>query len=209
MNINDITKELIDNKKIPKVRPGDIVHIVSESGEGGKQIFEGVVIAVSGGGISKTLKVRRVAAGVGVEKIYPLYSPTIKKIQIKKSSKVRRAKLYWLRERSGRGTRLTEKDLDPEVVKLMKAEEEEKTEEVGEVSKPKTESKPSKDSKAERVSKKDNKLNEAKSAVAKGEGGEKSAEKSKKPKTETLPAGRQEPSKAEPKEASSDSKDKS
>lgn len=123
MNINDITKQFIPDKKIPKIKSGDIVKITSESGEGGQQIFEGVVIATSGSGADKTFIVRKVAAGVGVEKTYPLYAPTIKKIQVKKSSKVRRAKLYWLRDRVGRSARLTEKDLDPEVIKLMADEE--------------------------------------------------------------------------------------
>src|SRR4030042_5204092 len=124
MNINDITKDFIPDKKIPKVKPGDIVKVTSESGEGGQQIFEGVVIATSGSGADKTFIVRKVAAGVGVEKTYPLYSPTIEKIRIKKSSKVRRAKLYWLRDRVGKAARLTEKDLDPAAGKLMAVREE-------------------------------------------------------------------------------------
>ncbi len=208
MNINNITKDLIPDKKIPKVKPGDIVNVTSESGEGGQQIFEGVVIATSGSGADKTFIVRKVSAGVGVEKTYPLYSPTIKKIQVKKSSKVRRAKLYWLRERSGRGARLAEKDLDPEVVKLMAAEESanrgpavagkvekvEKPEKAKE--KPKTEkgekklSAPSKDGQAE------------KSAEAKSGGGEKGEEKPKKPEAKKS-------SKAKPKKEPKDTKDKS
>jgi len=127
MDINFITKDLLpvgeSDKKIPKVKSGDVVKVFSESGEGGQQVFEGVVISVSGKGFDKNMIVRKVAAGVGVEKTYPLYAPTIKKIRIKKSSKVRRAKLYWLRDRVGRSARLAEKDLDPEVVKLMAAEE--------------------------------------------------------------------------------------
>jgi large subunit ribosomal protein L19 len=126
MNLNQIQKNLIGDKKIPPIKPGDIVRVVQEFEDGGsakQQIFEGVVIATRGEGLSKTFTVRKVMAGVGVEKIYPLYSPTIKKIEVKKSSKVKRAKLYWLRDRFGKAARLTEKDLDPEVIKLMAEEE--------------------------------------------------------------------------------------
>jgi len=128
MDMNEIQKNLIADKKVPPIKTGDIVRVVQEFEEGDsvkQQIFEGVVISVSGSGISKTFMVRKVTAGIGVEKVYPIYSPTIKKIEIKKSSKIKRAKLYWLRDRVGRAARLQEKDLDPEVIKLMAAEDDE------------------------------------------------------------------------------------
>jgi len=103
------------NKKVPDVRPGDTIKVHQRVKEGGKeriQIFEGVVIARKHGkGISSTIKVRKVVEGVGVEKIFPVHSPSISKIEIVKSSKVRRAKLYYLRIAKGTKAKLKNKDL--------------------------------------------------------------------------------------------------
>src|SRR3954462_6393285 len=88
-------------RPVPDVRPGDVVKIHQKIKEGDKeriQIFEGVVIARKHGkGISSTITVRKVVEGVGVEKIVPVHSPSISKIEVVKSSKVRRSKLYYLR----------------------------------------------------------------------------------------------------------------
>ncbi len=103
------------NKKVPDVRPGDTVKVHQKIKEGDKeriQIFEGVVIARKHGkGISSTITVRKVVEGIGVERIFPVHSPSIDKIEIVKSSKVRRAKLYYLRTAKGAKAKLKNKDL--------------------------------------------------------------------------------------------------
>lgn len=89
-----------------KVTPGDSVRVnvkIKESGKERNQAFEGTVIAVRGVGDSKTFTVRKIGAGgVGVERIWPLNSPHLQKIEVKKKGKVRRAKLYYLRSRKGK-----------------------------------------------------------------------------------------------------------
>lgn len=94
---------------LPEVRPGDTVRIFQKIKEGDKtrlQPFEGLVIARKHGkGISATITVRKVAAGVGVERIFPLHTPTIEKIEVLKRSKVRRAKLYYIREKAAKEVR--------------------------------------------------------------------------------------------------------
>jgi len=104
---------------VPDVRPGDIVRVHQKIKEGGKeriQVFEGVVLARKHGtGINATITIRKVTQGVGVERIFPLHSPLIEKIEIMKRSKVRRAKLYYLREAKGRKARLKAKDFNLEV----------------------------------------------------------------------------------------------
>src|SRR5437899_1445642 len=101
-------------KKMPDIRPGDLVKIHQKIQEGDKeriQIFEGVVIARKHGkGISSTITVRKVVEGVGVEKIFPVHSPSLDKIEVVKSGKVRRAKLYYLRTAKGTKARLKNKD---------------------------------------------------------------------------------------------------
>ena len=77
------------------------------------QIFNGVVIAKSGTGINETFTVRRIVAGEGVERIFPVHSPKVAKVVVKRHSRVRRAKLYYLRDRIGRATRLKERRAKP------------------------------------------------------------------------------------------------
>jgi large subunit ribosomal protein L19 len=127
--IDEIEKEEVENKRMPRIKSGDIVRIVQSYQEKEKErhaVFEGMVIAVnSGAKTRRTITVRRAIDGVGVEKIYPLYLSNIVKITVLKSSKVRRSKLYYLRNLSGKKARLREKGLDKEVIELMAAEEEE------------------------------------------------------------------------------------
>lgn len=92
-------------KKRPDVRVGDTVKMYLKIKEGNKervQVFQGVVIGIKGSGLSKTVTVRKISYGVGVEKIIPLYASTLQKIEIVKRGKVRRSKLYYLRDRVGK-----------------------------------------------------------------------------------------------------------
>lgn len=96
---------------IPAFRPGDTVQVHVKVVEGSReriQVFEGVVIKMKGGGIRETFTVRRVAYGVGVERTFPLHSPRIDKIVVKRHGKVRRAKLYYLRNLTGKAARIKE-----------------------------------------------------------------------------------------------------
>lgn len=101
-------------KDLPDIRPGDTIKVHQKIKEGDKeriQVFEGVVIAKKHGkGISATITVRKVVEGVGVERIFPIHSPFIAKIEVVKSGKVRRAKLYYLRHTKGKKARLKKKD---------------------------------------------------------------------------------------------------
>jgi len=109
--LQDIQK-LAMKKKVPAIRPGYTVRVHQKVKEGEKeriQIFEGLVLKVNSGyGADKTFTVRKVVEGIGVERIFPLYSTNIVKIEVKKKSKVRRAKLFYMRERSGKSARLKE-----------------------------------------------------------------------------------------------------
>jgi large subunit ribosomal protein L19 len=102
-------------KKVPDLRAGATVRVYQKIKEGGKervQMFQGLVIRVSAGAkVDKTFTVRKVVEGVGVEKIFPVYTPTIEKIEIVKQGKVRRAKLYYMRDLEGKSTRLRETEL--------------------------------------------------------------------------------------------------
>ena len=96
---------------IPRFRPGDTVRVhvrVREAQKERIQVFEGVVIARSGGSASETITVRKSSFGVGVERIFPLHSPIIAKIEVKRQGRVRRAKLYYLRRRKGKAARIKE-----------------------------------------------------------------------------------------------------
>src|SRR5664280_1262157 len=96
----------------PEVSIGDYVKVHLKIKEGAReriQIFEGSVIARKGGGLSETMTVRRVSYGVGVERILPVHSPKIDKIEIVRKGRVRRAKLYYLRDRVGKAAKITEK----------------------------------------------------------------------------------------------------
>lgn len=119
MNAIDIIHQELMTKKVPDIRPGMTVKVYQRIKEGDKertQMFEGIVLAVgSGTGIGKTFTVRKVVDGVGVEKVYPLYGSTIEKIVIKKTAKVRRAKLYYLRTAIGKAARLKETMVKEEV----------------------------------------------------------------------------------------------
>ncbi len=93
-------------KDLPEVRPGDTVKLHLKVKEGGRertQVFQGIVIAIRGSGLSRTITVRRIASGgIGVERIVPIHSPVLEKIEVVRKGKVRRAKLYYLRNVKGK-----------------------------------------------------------------------------------------------------------
>ena len=96
----------------PKVEVGSTVRVHIKVKEGNReriQVFEGTVIAKKHGGIHETFTVRRISYGVGVEKVFPLYSPVIEKVETVRRGKVRRAKLYYLRDRVGKAAKVKEK----------------------------------------------------------------------------------------------------
>ena|SRR5919108_5470956 len=96
-------------KKTTRIRPGETVRVYVKVAEGEKertQVFEGIIIALSGKASRATFTVRKISYGVGVERIFPVHSPRIEKIEVVSRGKVRRAKLYYLRERSGKAARL-------------------------------------------------------------------------------------------------------
>ncbi len=96
-------------KDVPEFRSGDTVRVHQLIVEGNKervQIFEGVCIRRNGGGVNETFTVRKVSYNVGVERIYPLHSPRITKIEVKQRGKVRRARLYYLRELRGKAAKI-------------------------------------------------------------------------------------------------------
>lgn len=110
MDILNGTDQLRED--IPEFRPGDTVKVNVRVREGEKerlQAFEGVVIRRKGGGVNETFTVRKVSNGVGVERIFPLHSPVIADIQVVREGQVRRAKLYYLRNLSGKAARIRER----------------------------------------------------------------------------------------------------
>jgi large subunit ribosomal protein L19 len=97
---------------IPEFRPGDTVKVHVKVVEGARsrvQVFQGVVIARAGDGVRATFKVRKISFGVGVERTFPLHSPSIDKIEIVTRGDVRRAKLYYLRDRRGKAAKIKER----------------------------------------------------------------------------------------------------
>jgi len=109
--IESVEKEYL-NKSITDVNPGDTVRVSVRIIEGNKeriQAFEGTVIKKHGEGLNKTITVRKIFQGVGVERVFALYSPRVEKITVIKRGDVRRAKLYYLRNLSGKATRIKEK----------------------------------------------------------------------------------------------------
>ena len=110
------TLDFLDKKSlrddIPEFRPGDTLNVNVKVIEGSKervQVFEGTVIAMRGDGVREMFTVRRVVQGEGVERTFPVHSPKIAKLEVKRSGVSRRAKLYYLRDRVGKATRLRER----------------------------------------------------------------------------------------------------
>ena len=109
--IKELNKERLEAEVTP-VKVGDTVRVHVKVKEGSReriQVFEGTVIAKKHGGITETITVRRISYGVGVEKVFPVHSPSIDKIEVVRNGAVRRATLYYLRGRVGKGAKVKEK----------------------------------------------------------------------------------------------------
>ena len=118
-------------ENVPQFNVGDTVKVHVQIKEGDKsriQVFEGTVIAKKHGGISETFTVRRVAHGCGIERVFPLHSPVVDKVEVVRYGKVRRAKLYFLRNLRGKAARITENLLKTANEKAKAKSETEKTE---------------------------------------------------------------------------------
>ena len=109
--VNFIQKEFISKKEFPEFSAGDTVTVYYEIREGDKvrtQFFRGVVIQIKGQGLSKSFTIRKMSGTVGVERIFPLNLPTIKKIEINKKGKVRRSRIYYFKKLRGKKARIKE-----------------------------------------------------------------------------------------------------
>ncbi|MBR3144688.1 MAG: 50S ribosomal protein L19 [Clostridia bacterium] len=110
----DILKELVEDQlktEVPEILIGSTVKVHVRIKEGEKeriQVFEGTVIAKNNSGISETFTVRRVSYGVGVERVFPLHSPNVAKVELVRKGRVRRSKLYYLRDRVGKAAKVKE-----------------------------------------------------------------------------------------------------
>ena len=111
MNIIDRLEAGLLRKDLPRITPGDTVKVHVKVKEGEKeriQVYQGIVIGIKGGGMRASFTVRKISSGVGVERIFPLNSPSIDKMEVIRHGKVRRAKLYFLRDKLGKAGRLKE-----------------------------------------------------------------------------------------------------
>ena len=110
--VKEIQNEFTEKVDHPKFGPGDTVSVHYKIKEGNKeriQLFQGVVIQRRGNGFTETFTVRKMSNGIGVERIFPVYSPNTDKIEVNKEGKVRRARIFYLRDRKGKAARIKEK----------------------------------------------------------------------------------------------------
>jgi large subunit ribosomal protein L19 len=124
MNKTDLIEQPFLRNDIPDFRPGDSVKVHVRVVEGNRervQVFQGVVIRRSGGGIRETFTVRKISFGVGVERTFPLHSPTIARLELLQRGRVRRAKLYYLRDLRGKKARIKERRIDDAKLAAMEA----------------------------------------------------------------------------------------
>jgi large subunit ribosomal protein L19 len=114
--LDPVERQYLRNAGQPDFAPGDTIRVHVKVKEGDKeriQIFQGVVIGRRGGGTRETFSVRKISGSVGVERIFPLHSPTVDKIEVVRRGKVRRAKLYYLRNLRGKAARIEERRDEP------------------------------------------------------------------------------------------------
>ena len=130
MNKTDLVDQAYLRTDLPEFRPGDTVKVhvrVVEAGRERIQVFQGVVIRRQGGGVHETFTVRKISFGVGVERTFPVHSPSISKLEVVTRGRVRRAKLYYLRERRGKKARIRERRLGEEELAAIVAAEAERS----------------------------------------------------------------------------------
>jgi large subunit ribosomal protein L19 len=126
MNKTDLVDQAFLRADLPEFRPGDTVKVhvrVVEAGRERIQVFQGVVIRRQGGGLQETFTARKISFGVGVERTFPLHSPSIAKLEVVSRGHVRRAKLYYLRELRGKKARIRERRLGEEELAAIAAAE--------------------------------------------------------------------------------------
>jgi large subunit ribosomal protein L19 len=124
MNKTDLVEKPFLRTDLPDLRPGDTVKVHVRVVEGNReriQVFQGVVIRRSGGGIRETFTVRKISFGVGVERTFPLHSPSIGTIELVQRGRVRRAKLYYLRDLRGKKARIKERRVDDAKLAALEA----------------------------------------------------------------------------------------
>jgi large subunit ribosomal protein L19 len=129
MNKTDLVDQAYLRTDVPEFRPGDTVKVhvrVVEAGRERIQVFQGVVIRRQGGGLQETFTVRKISFGVGVERTFPVHSPSIGKLEVVTRGHVRRAKLYYLRELRGKKARIKERRLGEEELAAIAAAEAER-----------------------------------------------------------------------------------
>jgi large subunit ribosomal protein L19 len=126
MNTTDLIEQPFLRTDLPAFRPGDTVRVHVRVVEGNRervQVFQGVVLRRSGGGIRETFTVRKISFGVGVERTFPVHSPSIAKLEVVQHGHVRRAKLYYLRDLRGKKARIRERRIDETKLAAMEAAE--------------------------------------------------------------------------------------
>jgi large subunit ribosomal protein L19 len=126
MNKTDLVDKAYLRTDLPAFRPGDTVKVhvrVVEAGRERVQVFQGVVIRRQNGGLQETFTVRKISFGVGVERTFPLHSPSIAKLEVVTRGRVRRAKLYYLRERKGKKARIRERRIEGDELAAVLAAE--------------------------------------------------------------------------------------
>lgn len=124
MNTTDLIEQPFLRTDLPDFRPGDTVKVHVRVVEGNRervQVFQGVVIRRSGGGLRETFTVRKISFGVGVERTFPVHSPSIAKLELVQRGRVRRAKLYYLRDLRGKKARIKERRIDEVKLAAMEA----------------------------------------------------------------------------------------
>tara|TARA_X000000368_G_C22971566_1_gene685706 strand:- start:261 stop:617 length:357 start_codon:yes stop_codon:yes gene_type:complete len=110
--LREVSQSIVDKKDLPDFKSGDTITVYYTIKEGEKQrtqFFQGVVIQRRGSGTTETFTIRKISGGIGVERIIPINSPLIEKIEVNKRGKVRRARIFYLRDRTGKSARIKEK----------------------------------------------------------------------------------------------------
>ncbi len=110
--LKEIENSLVEMKELPNFKAGDTVNVHYKIREGAKeriQQFQGVVLQRRGSGVTETFTVRKISGGIGVERVFPIASPFLEKIEINKSGVVRRARIFYMRKRTGKATRIKER----------------------------------------------------------------------------------------------------